>query len=77
MEITSHEWIVAQKLEGKYWLYIVENVENNEKIVMTKVNNPFNVFSGVSQKISLLQFKILIDQWKAFLNQNSPNQTYT
>lgn len=73
LEITSHEWIVAQKLGNNYWLYVVENVENNEKITMTTVNNPFTVFSDVSQKISLLQFKILIEQWKAFLKNNNPS----
>jgi SNF2 family DNA or RNA helicase len=67
LELTCHEWIVSQRLENKYWLYVVENVEDNEKIKMTKVNNPFTVFSNVSQKISLLQYKILISEWKAFL----------
>jgi SNF2 family DNA or RNA helicase len=68
LELTSHEWIVSQRLENKYWLYIIENVEDSEEITMTKVNHPFSVFSNVSKKISLLQYKILIDQWKAFLN---------
>lgn len=70
LELTCHEWIVSQRLESKYWLYVVENVEDNNRIEMTKVNNPFSVFSNVSQKISLLQYKVLIDEWKAFLNAN-------
>ena len=67
LELTCHEWIVSQRLENKYWLYVVENVEDKEKITMTKINDPFKVFSNISQKISLLQYKILIAEWKAFL----------
>ncbi len=77
LELTCHEWIVSQRLEKKYWLYVVEKVNAAGMEAMTRINNPYAVFSNVSQKISLLQYKVLIDEWKAFLNQtgqNNPNQ---
>jgi superfamily II DNA or RNA helicase len=67
LELTSHEWIVSQRLGKNYWLYVVENALSPDKRSMIEVCDPFNVFAKIAQEMSILQFKILIEGWKDLL----------
>ncbi|MEM2914803.1 MAG: helicase-related protein, partial [Candidatus Bathyarchaeia archaeon] len=67
LQLTCHEWIVAQRLGNSYWLYVVENALDQDKYKITEICNPFNVFAKFAKKESILQFKILIEGWKEFL----------
>jgi hypothetical protein len=67
IELTVNEWIVSEKLAAEYWLYIVENVEKEEKRKITIINNPSKVFQDIVQKIPILQFKMLIRDWQNFI----------
>jgi hypothetical protein len=64
LELTSHEWIVSERLGPKYWLYVVENVHDKEKRKITEICDPFVVFEKIAEQVSLLQFRILIENWK-------------
>jgi superfamily II DNA or RNA helicase len=67
LELTSHEWIVSQRLGKNYWLYVVENALSPDKRSIIEVCDPFSVFSKIAQQMSILQFKILIEGWKDLL----------
>jgi len=75
LQLTCHEWIVAQRLGNSYWLYVVENALNQDKYKITEICNPFNVFAKVAKKESILQFKILIEEWKEFLRNIQTQHT--
>jgi hypothetical protein len=67
LQVTSHEWIVSQRLGKNYWLYVVENALNPNERGIIEVCDPFSIFSKIAQQMSILQFKILIEDWKDLL----------
>lgn len=64
LEITSHEWIVAEKLKEKYWLYIVEQALNPEKRTLYLIKNPSQTLQKIAEHKPILQFKVIVKQWK-------------
>jgi hypothetical protein len=69
LEITSHEWMVSQRLGRDYWLYVVENALSSEKYKISKICDPSVVFANIAERRPFLQFKILIESWKDLLQQ--------
>ena len=58
LELTSHEWQMAERLREDYWVYVVENALQKPKL--TKIRDPVGTFREYREKI----IKIVIDKWK-------------
>lgn len=59
LELTLHEWQMAQRLEHAYWLYIVENALSNPELhtIQNPAKNlPAQPIVGV--------VKIVVEGWK-------------
>lgn len=64
LEITSHEWLVADKLKEDYWLYIIEHALIPKDRKLYTIQNPSQTLSDVANWKSFLEYKIVIDLWK-------------
>lgn len=62
IELTAHEWLVAQKMQDEYWLYAVENALREPSLHLIK--NPYESLKEMAKKKELLSFKVIIDDWK-------------
>lgn len=66
LEITSHEWLVGEKLQSNYWLYIVEFALDKEQKRLWCIQNPSKVLKETAERKQILQFKVIVDKWKEF-----------
>ena len=64
LEITSNEWIMAEKLGPDYWLYIVENSLDTGNEVLSFIQNPSEALRGVADLKELYETRIIVKDWK-------------
>jgi len=62
IELTAHEWLVAQKLQDDYWLYAVEDALTQPSLHL--IRNPYESLKEIAKKKELLSFKVIVDNWK-------------
>jgi len=72
VEMTSNEWIAAEKLKDRYWLYIVENALDDEKRGVTAtIRNPYEVLKELAKVKEIRDFKVEIkaEDWKSIIHK--------
>lgn len=62
VELTSHEWLIASKVQKDYWLYVVEDALTNP--IITLRQDPFNTFRNNVRKVPVVEYRYIIDDWK-------------
>ncbi|MDE0525351.1 MAG: helicase-related protein [Thaumarchaeota archaeon] len=60
--LTDHEWQTAQRLQGEYWLYVVENVFEDPQI--TRIQNPAEELRNSIEQVPAKQFRWIVHDWK-------------
>ena len=77
-KITSHEWETANRIKQDYWLYVVENVFDEQKTLQEKVTpikNPYEKLKNTITPVEEITTKYHVENWKTVkekLNQNEP-----
>ena len=61
-KLTSHEWETSQRFRDEYWLYVVENSENDPKI--TRIQNPYEKFKDSIKVEEVMDHRYVIENWK-------------
>jgi len=62
VKLTSHEWETASRLQGDYWLYIVEKAFD-DPIVHT-IQNPYQQFKNKVKIEEIIDYRYVIEDWK-------------
>jgi hypothetical protein len=62
LQLTPHEWQIAQRLGDFYWVYVVEDVLTQPRIHL--IQNPGQRFLGQAQEV-IGVVKVIIPQWKS------------
>ncbi|MEM0253427.1 MAG: DUF3883 domain-containing protein [Candidatus Bathyarchaeia archaeon] len=67
IEMTSNEWLMAERLRDKYWLYIVENTMDDEKRKLSLIQNPYEALRKVANFKEVKDFKVFIEEesWRS------------
>ncbi|MEM3605998.1 MAG: helicase-related protein [Candidatus Bathyarchaeia archaeon] len=68
IEMTSNEWLTAERLRDSYWLYIVENSLSDEKKIRP-IQNPYKNLKKLAEIKEVRDFKVVVKakDWKALI----------
>ena len=58
---------VGDVLEARFYQLRARGALSPSKYDITEVCDPYNAFQNIAQKVSVLKFKILIENWKDML----------
>ena len=65
IELTQNEWIMADKLKEKFWIYVVENVKT--KFILSLIRNPCAKFK--KYEIVPTEIRIKVADWKDYVEE--------
>lgn len=72
VEMTSNEWLTAERLKDSYWLYIVENALDDEKRRVTAtIRNPYEALKELAKVREMRDFKVVVkaESWKSLIHK--------
>ena len=62
VKLTSHEWETARRLQGDYWLYVVETAFDNP--IIHPFQNPYEQFKNKVKVEQVIDYRYVIEDWK-------------
>ncbi len=74
-KLTSHEWATADRMGDDYWLYVVEDVFDDNKSIqerVTVIQNPYVRFLNSVKRIETVTSSYVIEDWKNIASQKYP-----
>ena len=77
-KLTSHEWETARRIGKDYWLYVVEDVKDEQKSrqqKITPIQNPYETLKDVIISVDEITTRYHIKNWKIIkkkLDRNKP-----
>ena len=69
VEMTSNEWLTAERLGGSYWLYIVEDALDDRKRRIIPIRNPYEILKGLAETRDVKDFKVIVKarDWQSLI----------
>ena len=79
-KLTSHEWETARRIGKDYWLYVVEDVKDEQRSIqqkITPIQDPYETLKDVIISVEETTTRYHIENWKTIKEKIGRNEPIT